>query len=218
MHYKGIFPPLQAEKVSFLWTNPALELVSFSELLFCSHINCPFLAKEMDRIRCMWCECPDVTQRYNTDFLSHNTARISLLRPFLDSAAPFNPSCFCSRRGKEWLPGPFHQPHISARQAPHPPRSPPPSILPDAFVQSGVASELADVGGGTIGLNQPTPPMCQPPVELISGRHVATGTNSKGFNESGQDIADAVHKRGFLAGGRVKDENMRVRLRLSHGF
>lgn len=52
------------------------------------------------QILCMWPECTDVTQRHNTDFLSWRTTHISLLRPFPDSAVPFNPSSVCSRRGK----------------------------------------------------------------------------------------------------------------------
>lgn len=106
----------------------------------------------------MRCECTDETQRRNIDFLSCNTTRIFLLRPFLDSAAPFNPSSFCSRRKRNACPSHFITLYpckttFSPFPAEH---SPPPSILPDTFVQSGMASEPPHVGGETIGVNQPT--------------------------------------------------------------
>lgn len=112
----------------------------------------------------MWCECTDVTQRHNTDFLRCNTARISLLRPFLESASPFNP--FAAGGGKMAARAISSALYLSKTTfSPSPAEhSPPPSILLDTFVQSGMASSLPHMGGETIGVNQSTSPIRQPTV------------------------------------------------------
>lgn len=158
-------------------------------LWVCFVINCPVIPKEMDQLNYMCCECTDTTQTYNNAFLSCNSSRISWLRPWVTAQLPS-----ALHMAARALSAAFYlcKTTFSLSSAEH---GPPPSILPDTFVQSGMASELPDVGGKTIGLNQPTSPyVSRPWEEFISERQEGAYIRPdnwgrfSGLSRPGQDI------------------------------
>lgn len=135
----------------------------------------------------------DTAQTYGTD----TSTRVSWLSPWVTARLP------SARLAVAAGPTRLLQPFSSVPSLQDDSFSPlswarPPTIHPpDTFVPSGMASELPDVGGKTIGLNQPTSPyVSRPWEEFISERQ--EGASISGRTIGGDLPASVGLVRTFL--------------------